>query len=335
MIFFTISRLRPYGDRFHPKTRRAQGHSPQGDPGGRPQRDRRARGGHDPRGEGRHCARLRTHLGDGGRDARVQRFAHRREDHGAGVEPRGGQHRRRDSRRLPAVTRRRRGAPDRTRAGGSRGAGPDGPGGGCAGAAGGWAGSHRVDDLAQGRDRGAGDHPAAAGEGATADGHQGDRLHDPDRPRPARADHRGPRYRQDGHRGRHDHQPEGPRRHLRLRRDRAEELDGRRGGGAAEGARRDGLHHRRRSLRLRARTDAVHRPVRRLHDGRVLHVRREEGHALRLRRSLEAGGGLPAAVARATPSSRARSVSGRRLLPPQPVARARGQALRRRRAAGR
>jgi F-type H+-transporting ATPase subunit alpha len=36
--------------------------------------------------------------------------------------------------------------------------------------------------------------------------HHGDRLDDPDRPRPARADHRRPRHGQDDHRDRHDHQ---------------------------------------------------------------------------------------------------------------------------------
>ncbi len=75
--------------------------------------------------------------------------------------------------------------------------------------------------------RGAGHHRPAAGEGAAADRHQGHRLDDPDRPRPARADHRRPRHRQDGHRGRHDHQPEGHRRHLRVRRHRPEGVDGR------------------------------------------------------------------------------------------------------------
>ena len=39
------------------------------------------------------------------------------------------------------------------------------------------------------------------------DRHHGHRLDDPDRPRPARADHRRPRHRQDHHRHRHDHQP--------------------------------------------------------------------------------------------------------------------------------
>src|SRR5438445_633457 len=49
-------------------------------------------------------------------------------------------------------------------------------------------------------------------------------------------------------------------------------LDGRRGGGAAEGTRRDGLQHRGRLLGLRAGPDAVHRPLLGLHHGRVLHV---------------------------------------------------------------
>ena len=60
-------------------------------------------------------------------------------------------------------------------------------------------------DRAQGSRRRA----APAGEGADADRHQGDRLDDPDRPRPARADHRRPPDRQDGDRGRHDHQQQG------------------------------------------------------------------------------------------------------------------------------
>ena len=40
-------------------------------------------------------------------------------------------------------------------------------------------------------------------------GHQGDRRDDPDRPWPARADHRRPPDRQDGDRDRHDHQQQG------------------------------------------------------------------------------------------------------------------------------
>ena len=47
---------------------------------------------------------------------------------------------------------------------------------------------------------------------ADADRPEGDRLDDPDRPRPARADHRRPPDRQDGDRDRHDHQQQGLRR---------------------------------------------------------------------------------------------------------------------------
>ena len=64
----------------------------------------------------------------------------------------------------------------------------------------------------------------------------------PDRPRPARADHRRPPDGQDGHRDRHDHQPEGPGRHLHLQRDRPEAVDDRAGGEDARRGRRDGLH---------------------------------------------------------------------------------------------
>ena len=61
---------------------------------------------------------------------------------------------------------------------------------------------------------------------------------DPDRPRPARADHRRPPDRQDGDRDRHDHQQQGLRRHLGLRRDRPADVDGRRPGEAARGRER-------------------------------------------------------------------------------------------------
>ena len=47
----------------------------------------------------------------------------------------------------------------------------------------------------------------------------------PDRPRPARADHRRPQDRQDRHRHRHHHQPARRERHLRLRRHRPEGID--------------------------------------------------------------------------------------------------------------
>ena len=62
---------------------------------------------------------------------------------------------------------------------------------------------------------------AAAGRRADADGHQGHRLDDPDRPRPARADHRRPRHGEDRRRDRRDHQPEEHRRHLHLLRRRS------------------------------------------------------------------------------------------------------------------
>ena len=162
---------------------------------------------------------------------------------------------------------------------------------------------------AQGRIAGAGHHRPPAREGAAADRHQGHRLDDPDRPRPARADHRRPRHRQDGHRDRHDHQPEGPGRHLRLRRHRPEGVDGRVGRRAAEAGRRDGVHDRRRRLRVRSGADAVHRAVLGLRDGRVLHVQRRQADAVRVRRPVQAGRRVSSALARAAPSAGPRSVS--------------------------
>ena len=79
-----------------------------------------------------------------------------------------------------------------------------------------------------------------AGEGAGADRHQGDRLDDPDRARPARADHRRPPDRQDRDHRRHHHQPEGEGHDLHLRRDRPEALDRRAGRQDPRGLRRDG-----------------------------------------------------------------------------------------------
>jgi hypothetical protein len=89
---------------------------------------------------------------------------------------------------------------------------------------------------------------AQAGPRAAADRHQGDRRDDPDRPWPARADHRRPPDRQDRDRDRHDHQPKGHPRtsgDLHLRRRRPEAVDGRAGGRASSSARRDGVHDRR------------------------------------------------------------------------------------------
>ena len=62
-------------------------------------------------------------------------------------------------------------------------------------------------------------------------------------------------------------------RHLRLRRDRPEGIDDGRPGRHPPPPRRDGLHDRRRRRRQRPGPAAVHRPLRRLRDGRVLHVR--------------------------------------------------------------
>ena len=115
-------------------------------------------------------------------------------------------------------------------------------------------------------------------------GHQGHRLDDPDRPRTARAHHRRPRHRQDRRRDRYDHQSEGPGRLLRLRRDRSEGVDRRVGRAAPEGSGRDGLHHRRRRLGVRPGSDAVHRALLGLRDGRVLHVQRRQADVVRVRR---------------------------------------------------
>ena len=58
------------------------------------------------------------------------------------------------------------------------------------------------------RRQGAGHHPAQVGARADVDRPQGHRRADPDRPRPARADHRRPPDRQDRHHHRHLPQPE-------------------------------------------------------------------------------------------------------------------------------
>ncbi len=158
-------------------------------------------------------------------------------------------------------------------------------------------GSDRGHHRTSGRVHGARHHRPQAGARADADRCQGDRLDDPDRPWPARADHRRPRHRQDGDRDRHDHQPEGHRRHLRVRRDRPEALDGCHRGREAEGGRRDGLHHRRRRIGVRSGAAPVHRAVHRHRARRVLHVRRGEGDAVRVRRPVEAGRCVPADVA--------------------------------------
>ena len=163
---------------------------------------------------------------------------------------------------------------------------------------------------------------------AAADRHQGHRRDDAHRPRPARADHRRPQDRQDGHRHRHDHQPEGHGREVLLRGHRPEGLDRRRRDRRAPQERGDGLHHGDRGRGQRPGPAAVHRPLRRLGDGRVLHVQRR-ARPDRLRRPVQAGRGLPAAVAADAAPAGPRGLSGRRLLLPQPAAGAVGQAQRR------
>ena len=88
----------------------------------------------------------------------------------------------------------------------------------------------------------------------------------PDRPRPARADHRRPQDRQDHRRGRHDPRPEGPGREVHLRRHRPEGLDRRADRRHARGARRDGVHGRGQRARGRRSGVQVPRALRRLRD---------------------------------------------------------------------
>ena len=169
---------------------------------------------------------------------------------------------------------------------------------------------------------------APAGEGAAPDRHQGDRLDDERRPRPARADHRRPLDRQDGDRDRHDPEPARPEREVLLRRDRPEGVDRRAGRRAAARGGRDGVHDRRRRRRRRGRADQVDGAVRRLRDGRVLPLQ-GRARARHLRRPDEAGRRVPPALAAAAPPAGPRGVPRRRLLPALAAARARVQAERR------
>ena len=163
-----------------------------------------------------------------------------------------------------------------------------------------------------------------------------DRRDDPDRARPARADHRRSLHRQDHHLHRHDHQPGAP--------------EPGRGGGRRQGLSSALLHlcrHRPEAVDDRPlisvleeagampytivlaapavgfRDEPVSGAVRRRRHGRVVHGQRH-GRADRLRRSLQARGGLSSGVARAEAAIRPRSLPGRRLLSAQPPARTRG-----------
>ena len=166
---------------------------------------------------------------------------------------------------------------------------------------------------------------APAGERAAADRHQGHRRDDPDRPRPARADHRRPPDRQDRRRDRHDHQPEGQGRLTA-----STSPSGR----SSRPSRRSSTSSTQHGAmeyttivvadRDRVGAAPVPRAVHRRHDGRVL-PRHRPPRALHLRRPLEAGRRVPPAVAAPAPPAGPRGVPGRRLLPPLPPARARRQ----------
>ena len=95
-----------------------------------------------------------------------------------------------------------------------------------------------------------------------------------------------------------------------------------------EDARCDGLHGRRRGTGLRSRALQVPRALRRLRDGPALDGARR-ARTRRVRRPLEAGRGLPPALPAAAAPAGPRGVSGRRVLSPQPSARARREAERR------
>ena len=128
---------------------------------------------------------------------------------------------------------------------------------------------------------------------------------------------------------RHDPEPEGSGREVHLRRDRPEGLHGRADGRHAARARRARVHGRGGAPRpSRPGAVQVPRPLRRLRHGPALDGQRR-ARARRLRRPVEAGRGVPPALAAAAPPAGPRGVPRRRLLPAQPPARAGRQADRR------
>ena len=197
----------------------------------------------------------------------------------------------------------------------------------------------KADGAPPRRRQGAGHHPAQLGARADADRPQGHRRADPDRPRPARADHRRPPDRQDRHRARHHPQPEVDQRQPATR---SRKLYcvyvaiGQKRSTVAQfvkmleenGALR--ILDRRRRHRVRSGADAVPGAVRRLHHGRIF-PRQRHARADHLRRPVEAGRRLPPDVAAAAPPAGPRGLSGRRVLPAFAPARARRQAERRQR----
>ena len=178
----------------------------------------------------------------------------------------------------------------------------------------------------------AGHHQAQIRHRSGPNRHHVDRRDDPDRSRPTRADHRRPRHRQDDHRRRYDHFPSPTKQGRRARQaaepqaallhlcgDRPKALERGPHPKDARRFRRDGIHHHRFRLRFGCRRDAVPRPLRRLRHRRVPHGPRQ-GLPHRVRRPLKARGCLPPSLAHSPPPLRPRSLSGRCVLPPLPLA---------------
>ena len=151
-------------------------------------------------------------------------------------------------------------------------------------------GADRLDQNPAARIHRPGHRRPPAGQSAAADRHQGHRRHDPDRPRPARADHRRPQDRQDRHRHRHDHQSEATKTSSAstspsARRNRRSPASWK----TLRAQRGDGLHDRRGRRRRRRRPAAVFAPYAGTRDGRILHVRAGPRYSVRLRRLVQAG----------------------------------------------
>ena len=286
-------------------------------PEGRRHRDRHRAG--DRR---RHRPRLRPGLGHGRRAAGLRQGRRR-----AGAEPGRGQRRRRAPRQLRGDQgRRHRQAhrQDRPGAGGRR---PDRPRGQRPGQAHRRQGAHRQQGHPQDRGQGPRHHRPQAGARADADRHQGHRLDDPHRPRPARADHRRPPDRQDRHRRRHHHQPEGPEHVLLLRGHRPEAVDG--GQRWSRSCARPGAMEYTTVIAATASESAPLQFLAPYTGVTMAEYYRDSGrHALIIYDDLSKQAVvLPPAVAAAAPPARPRSLPGRRVLPALPPAGARRQAV--------
>ena len=135
--------------------------------------------------------------------------------------------------------------------------------------------------ISPGRISGPLHHGPRQSQQTAADGHPRHRQHDPDRPRPARTDHRRPADWQDRHRRRHHPQPAGAGCRLHLCRHRPEGVLARQDGQHPPQRRGDGIYLRRLLHGGRPRPAAIFGAVQRLRPRRVLHVPRE-GRAHRL-----------------------------------------------------